>query len=363
LFGAAGDADGVDVFGLKAAVNVLFQEQANDRLTLNGLGGVDNVNAGALEADAIQLTENGGLGADVLLGSHGDDLVNGGDGDDLALMGAGDDAFVWNPGDGNDTLEGQAGSDTTAFNGANVAENIDISDNGGRVRFFRNVASVLMDLDDVESVDFRALGGADNVVVNDVSGTDLAEVNTDLAAFGGGPGDAQPDNVTVQGTNGDDVSVIAGDASGVAALGLSARVNITGAEAANDGLTLNLLAGDDVLEASTLAAGAIQLTADGGDGSDVLIGSDGNDVLTGGAGDDVILGGLGTDVIDGGDGEDIEIQTFGADAVTSATAAGKQWLQTHGRTLGGKTVLEVAGTERTLPRADLEQLIQDASAS
>ena len=61
-------------------------------------------------------------------------------------------------------------------------------------------------------------------------------------------------------------------------LGLAAQVNITGAEAANDRLTINALAGDDVVEASGLAAGAIQLTADGGDGDDVLVGGDGNDV-------------------------------------------------------------------------------------
>ena len=86
---------------------------------------------------------NGGLGVDEFLGSEGNDLVNGGDGDDVALMGAGDDTFVWNPGDDNDTLEGQDGFDRMLFNGAAVAENIDISANGGRVRFFRNIANVL----------------------------------------------------------------------------------------------------------------------------------------------------------------------------------------------------------------------------
>ena len=55
-----------------------------------------------------------------------------------------------------------------------------------------------------------------------------------------------------------------------------------------------------MVEASGLAAGAIQLTADGGDGDDVLIGGDGNDVLLGGAGDDVLVGGRGIDVLDGG---------------------------------------------------------------
>jgi Ca2+-binding RTX toxin-like protein len=76
------------------------------------------------------------LGEDVFLGSKGNDLITGGDGDDTALMGAGDDVFVWNPGDDDDTLEGQAGFAETLFNGANVAENIDIAANGGRVLFF-----------------------------------------------------------------------------------------------------------------------------------------------------------------------------------------------------------------------------------
>ena len=129
--------------------------------------------------------------------------------------------------------------------------------------------------------------------------------------------------MVVQGTNGDDVAIVFGDASGVSVVGLAAQVNITGAEAANDRLTLNMLAGDDVVEASGLAAGAIQLTVDGGDGDDVLIGGDGNDVLNGGAGDDVLLGGPGIDVIDGGDGDDIEIQLVGGDTVTSATTAGQ----------------------------------------
>jgi Ca2+-binding RTX toxin-like protein len=363
VFGAAGDAGGINVFGLKAAVNVFFQEQANDRLTLNALGGHDTVDATSLEADGIQLTMNGGLGNDVLLGSEGDDLVNGGDGNDLALMGAGDDTFVWNPGDDNDTLEGQAGFDTMLFNGANVAENIDVSANGGRVLFFRNIASVAMDLDDVESIDFRALGGADTIVVNDLGGTDVTEVNTGLAAAGG-TGDAQPDNVIVNGTNGDDVALVFGDASGASVIGLAAQVNITGAEAANDRLTLNMLAGDDVVDASGLTADAIQLTANGGADNDVLIGGDGNDVLLGGPGDDVLIGGPGIDILDGGEGDDIEIQLVGGeDKVTSATTAGKEWLKSHARIVGGKTVLEVGGKERTLPRTDLSRLVQDASSA
>jgi Ca2+-binding RTX toxin-like protein len=365
VFGAAGDAGGINVFGLHAAVNVFFQEQANDRLTLNALGGDDVVNASSLEADGIQLTMNAGLGVDTLVGSEGNDLVNGGDGDDTALMGDGDDTFVWNPGDDNDTLEGQNGFDKMLFNGANISENIDISANGGRVRFFRNVASVTMDLNDVEGIDFNALGGADNVVVNDLSGTDITEINTNLAAAGGGAGDAAIDNVTATGTSGDDVAIVAGDASGVSVLGLAAQVNITGAEAANDRLTVNALSGDDVIEASGVAAGAIQLTLAGGDGSDVLIGGAGNDILLGGAGDDVLIGGPGIDTLDGADGDDIEIQLVDgttqlvADTTISASVAGKEWLAAHVRIVDGKTVLDVGGKQRTLPHTDLSKLVQD----
>ena len=113
----------------------------------------------------------------MIIGSEGDDLINGGDGNDIALMGAGDDTFVWNPGDDNDTLEGQDGFDTMDFNGANVAENITLSANGGRALFTRDIANVAMDLNDVESVNFDALGGADTITINDMSGTDVTEVN------------------------------------------------------------------------------------------------------------------------------------------------------------------------------------------
>ena len=46
--------------GSRLAVNIFFQEQANDRLILNGLGGDDVIERHRQEADGIQLTMNGG---------------------------------------------------------------------------------------------------------------------------------------------------------------------------------------------------------------------------------------------------------------------------------------------------------------
>ena len=164
--------------------------------------------ATTLPAGVIKLTIDGGAGEDDLLGSQGADvLLGGGEGDfvfgdngnDVALMGGGDDTFQWDPGDGNDTLEGQDGTDKMLFFGANVSENIDIVANGGRVLFLRNIANVTMDLDDVEDIDFRALGGADNIVVGDLSGTDVTPIGLDLRGPNGG-GDGAADTVTVNGT-------------------------------------------------------------------------------------------------------------------------------------------------------------------
>jgi Ca2+-binding RTX toxin-like protein len=360
VFGASGNAGGVTVVGLPNRVNVFSPEQANDRLTLDALGGDDAVNASSLEADGIQLTMNGGLGTDQLVGSAGGDLVTGGDGNDTALMGAGDDTFVWNPGDDNDTLEGQDGLDAMLFNGATIAEKIDIAANGNHVLLFRDVASVTMDLNDVERIDFKARGGADNIVVNDLGGTDVTEINTDLGVAGAGDGAA--DTLTANATNGDDVAVIAGDASGVSLLGLPAQVNITGAEAANDRLRVDVLDGDDVIDASSVAVGAVQLTLDGGADDDVLIGGAGDDVLLGGPGDDVLIGGPGNDVLDGGEGDNIVLQLVSTDTVSSATAADKEWVASHVRIVNGKTVIKVRGKDRTLPRADLSQLVRDAAA-
>ena len=315
---AAGATGTAAVTGLTATVNVAHADAASDSLVLNALGGDDQVTAAALPADALKLTQDGGAGTDTLLGGRGADTQLGGDGNDsldgnqgndLALMGAGDDRFTWDPGDGSDVVEGQAGSDAMTFNGSNAGEQFDVSANGGRVRFLRNVGNITMDLNDVERIDTNALGGADQLTVNDLSGTDLTAVNGDLAAtLGGTVGDGAADQVIVNATNGSDVVTANGAAGSATVNGLSATVGVSHAQADTDSLAINALAGDDVVEASGLAADAIALAADGGDGDDVLFGGAGADTLRGAAGDDVLIGGPGVDVLDGGPGNNVVIQ-------------------------------------------------------
>ena len=306
-----GGGTSATVDGLPAQINVTNSEGANDALVVMTLGGNDTITATALPAGVIKLTIDAGAGTDTILGSQGDDLIKGGAGNDTALMGAGDDTFVWNPGDGSDTVDGQAGSDTLVFNGAIIDENITISADGSHVLFARDIASVVMDLNDTEAIDFNALGGKDTIRVNDLSGTDLNEININLAAtIDGTSGDGAADTIIINATNGNDVIVVAGDSGGISILGLAAQVNISGFEAANDRIIINAGAGDDVVDASGLAMGTI--TANGDDGDDVLIGGNGPDTLNGDAGDDVLIGGPGLDVLDGGPGDNTVIQSLTA---------------------------------------------------
>ncbi len=359
-----GAGTSVSVLGLAARINVTNSEGANDSLVIKGLGGDDAITATTLPAGVIKLTIDGGAGDDTILGSQGVDTLLGGDGDDfifgdngndIAFMGAGDDVFQWDPGDGNDTIEGQDGFDTMLFIGANLAENVDIFANGGRALFTRNIANVTMDQNDVERIQFNALGSADNIVVQDLSGTDVTEVDINLAGtIDGTAGDGAADTVTAQGTNGDDVTIAVGDASGVSVLGLAAQINVTGAEVANDRIIIQGFAGDDVIEASGVNAGVVGLTLDGGDGDDVLIGGEGDDILLGGAGDDVLIGGGGNDILDGGDGDDIEIQGFVAGAATddqidlSDRGLTFDWLMAHASQMNGDTILDLGDQQITL---------------
>ena len=352
----------VDAKGGNDTVNVQNQSPALENVTIDGGSGDD--------------TLIGANGAESLIGGAGNDFVDGNLGADTAQLGSGADTFQWDPGDGSDTVDGQAGKDTLAFNGSNAAENIDLTANGSRVRLFRNVAAITMDLNDIERTDLRALGGADVVTVADLTGTDLDTTNVNLAA-GTGDGDGSADTVIAQGTeNADDIDV--GSTSGnVVVDGPSRRVAVSGNEAANDNVTVAALGGADTVNAGVGFTGPIPVNVDGGDGSDTTTysgtsaddtiavarngdavaaftptsppvnntavedlvvkglggadtvagqngiatlthltvdGGSGDDTIGGGDGEDTLLGGAGDDLVDGNRGADSAQLGGGADS-------------------------------------------------
>jgi Ca2+-binding RTX toxin-like protein len=354
----------VIVHGLSAEVTIEHAE-ATDQLVIQGGAGDDTINASGLGAGHISLQLQGGDGADTLIGSAGNDLVSGGRGNDVAFLGAGDDTFTWVPGEGSDTVEGQAGFDTLKFVGANGNENIDILANGGRVLFHRDAANISMDLNSVERIDFAALGGVDNVVIHDLSGTGVKQVNVDLAGTpGGSTGDGQQDQVTGVGTAGNDAITVSQSGSAVTVNGLAAQLSVDHADAGLDSLTIEGGAGDDTIDASGLPAASIGLVLNGGDGNDVLRGGAGNDVLNGGDGRNVLSGGGGSDIFVHGQ---VTIEDFqagaGGDKIDLHGVAGATdfaSVLTHAQEVGGNAVLDFgAGEHMTLEHVNVASLVAD----
>jgi Ca2+-binding RTX toxin-like protein len=268
----------VDV-GADGTANFSFDRSKFTAIDVQAGRGDDEVrvdqSAGSFPDEAM--TINGGAGADVLRGGSGaetfvggteNDVVSGGDGNDRALLGDGDDRFEWIPGDDNDVVEGQRGTDLLDFNGNGANESIDVSANGGRVRFFRNVANVVADLAGVERISFDAFGGTDTVVVNDLTGTAAKTVDIDLRAVGGGP-DAQIDTVLARGTAGADIATVGGSDGWIVFGGLAAQTRIAGGEA-QDELTLATLGGQDTISVAIGIPGPAPVNVDGGEGADVV---------------------------------------------------------------------------------------------
>ncbi len=266
----AGDNGSADFSFARADVRAISVKMGDG----NDSARIDDAN-GAF-TDSIPATISGGDGNDTLQGGQtqvaaqnetfkggdGNDLVDGGKGNDTAYLGGGDDTFRWDNGEGSDVIEGQDGTDTMLFNGAAVAEQVTMSANAGRLTFFRVQGNVTMNTDGVEIVDDNAIGGADSVTVNDLTGTDVRQTNVDLAgAFGGNAGDAAVDSVVVNGTNGDDKIAVNGNGSGADVTGLATSVSVKHADP-TDTLSVNTLAGTDNVTTNGVA-GLIQVLVDG----------------------------------------------------------------------------------------------------
>ena len=144
---------------------------------IDGGGGDDTLN-GADGNDTIL----GGAGVDTLAGGAGDDVLTGGPSNDTITGGSGNDRMTWVPGDASDVIDGQTGTDTLEFNGANINENFSIFPNGPLVRFTRDVANIVMDLGTTERIQLTTLGGADTVTLG--AGLDglLEQITLDTGA-------------------------------------------------------------------------------------------------------------------------------------------------------------------------------------
>lgn len=246
--------------------NTTFAGLGVTSLTINGNSGNDVISVASTDsAFSGTITLSGQDGNDTLGGSSLSDIINGGDGDDS--IAGGDQNDTISGGTGDDTLAGGAGDDEFGWDNGDGSDVID----GGDGR-------------DIQTVNFGNLAAEGDIV-----------------------------SVTDGGGGRTSVSRSMGTTLGAFALDLGTVETIE----------LNLLDGDDIVDAS---ASPIGLTINGGDGADSVSGSSHVDRINGDAGDDTLLGLDGDDVISGGvgsdtiRGDDAGSATGGADTIVGGVA-------------------------------------------
>lgn len=239
---------------------VVLLGNGNDRFDIDQINGAfpdEQVTVNGGNGDDIL---NGGDGAELFIGGNGKDAVDGNRGNDTGDLGTGMDTFTWDPGDGSDVIDGRTGTDTLVFNGANVNEQMSLSPTGERSLFHRVQANIDMDMIRVERLDLRALGGADTVTINDMSGTDFRQADVNL-----GGADAAIDTVIVNGTENADHIKLKAHGTRVDVEGLQTETKLTGTET-TDVLRIAALDGDDKVDVDQGVSDLIGVQVDLGAG-------------------------------------------------------------------------------------------------
>jgi hypothetical protein len=94
-----------------------------------------------------------------------------------------------------------------------------------------------MDVNGTETIDVNASDGADNITVNDLTGTDVEQVAIDLGGGAAGGGDGQEDTVSINAPKG---AIRVTDHNGVVTVSsLASTVTISNFEADTDHLVIN----------------------------------------------------------------------------------------------------------------------------
>ena len=236
----------------------------------------------------------------------------------------------------------------TCSSAPGVDENVTISNNRGRVRFFRDVANVTMDLNDIEVLNTDLRTGTDTTTVGNLAGTDVDHV---LNRLGNNPG--SQGRIVANGTRRiDHVDVMARttpDGTVAHVLGLPAVIELQGA-GIEDQLEVRTGSGADRIN-SSIPANALTFTADGGSGDDQMLGGDADEMFIGGTGDDVIDGNRGNDLARLGEGElDLFIWDPGDGSDRVDGAAGTDVLVFRGlRRLSGSRSPARVGASRGSP--------------
>jgi Ca2+-binding RTX toxin-like protein len=337
----------INVAGLPTLFSITHAD-ASDTVEVHGAGGNDKLAGSALGAGRIHLGLYGDDGNDFITGSinddglyggTGNDTIIGGRGADTVFLGAGNDLYLWTAGDGSDTIDGEGDVDTVRATGSNDNESFSIFASGGKANLtrFLGISPSIFNLDEIERIEVRTLGGTDLVAVGKMTGTGVTSIAIDLAATAGGKtADTKVDIVDIGPENSNDSYVVTTVGSKIMVSGLDTELSIDHA-GKTDVLRITGGLGNDLIDASALAAGRFTLELLGNSGNDTIYGSAGNDKVVEAGGDDQLFlgagndivewnGSAGDDLIEGGSGFDSFLLSANGYAVTIAANSGRALL-------------------------------------
>ena len=374
-------------------------------LTINSLGGNDEVTVQALDSGAFGVVVNGGSGNDSLTGTTENDTLTGGAGDDTLDGGTGTDVFRDDATASVQTLLGGSydgnGSDTlisieqAELNGNNSNNQIDASSFSASVTLRGNGGDDT--LTGTTSDDILEGGGGNDILLSG-AGSDFIDGGDDADTLNGGGG-----SDTLTGGDGDDN--LAGGSGRDSLQGGSGNDRMFGQGSTGDTLhggegddLINGGSGDDIIfdeadadftltntsmtgngndtivsverailfghesanridTSAFFTAGQTSVTLRGNSGNDTLIGSDINDALLGDAGNDTIDGRAGNDKLSGSAGRDLLIGGDGNDRLRGQGAS----FDTLVGGAGDDTLDGGAGTDVVMESADVDFTLTSSS--
>lgn len=262
-------------------------------ISVSGLAAT--VTVGDLDKGLDQVVVSTGFGDDTI------DLARGADPSALQSL-------VVDGGDGFDTVAvaGTTAGDAFTVGQANGAAQVSL---GG---------TALGSLQNIEAIDLTPGAGTDSVVVGDLEGTPVQAVNVDLSGPVAGQADNAADRVTFEDAGRGDAIFVTQGADGRSVQIGEGETTTTVSNLDNqDKVIVHGNAGDDTITADG-AVNVSQITLNGGDGNDLVIGGKGQENLFGEAGDDTLVGAAGRNIMDGGDGADLIMNGDGSIGVGGA---------------------------------------------
>jgi Ca2+-binding RTX toxin-like protein len=269
-----------------------------------------------LDPVGLDLTIDGGEGADTLNGGDGDDRLTGGEGNDLFK--------THTSADGADEYVGGAGTDKLDYGtrAAAVTAVADGATSSGEGALTQGASATEGDAIATDIEDLAGGSGDDYLVGNALPNRLTGNAGSDWLS-GGPAGDCSVDLDTLEGGAGDDRFLQGSSPDCSDALNGGAGVDRADYQERSGNLVVTLegVSNDgEVNEADNVKTDVEQVLGGGGDDAltgsgsgDELHGGPGNDVLSGGAGDDTLVGDSGDDVLNGDAGSDTFLES-GTDA-------------------------------------------------